>query len=551
MNRLFHAGRRDAGSAFAPRRLGALRAAGLAALLAAAALTSAAACGGSSKQDPTTPTAPEQPQPADPGASPTPAAPPPSVILPANNEPAITLAAWFRVGSQDDPRGKEGLAWLTAQMISQAATKAHRYDEILALLYPLAASYDISVDREMTVLSGRASTSDGPEFLKLFSEAYTQPAFDAGDFERLRTEGVAMLEKNLRYALDEELGKAILNEALFRGTPYAHTVNGTVAGLKSITVEDVKAFWQKHYAADRVVFGLAGGWTEALRAGLEGTRAQLPPAAAPAAAPALTPPAVKGRKVVLVNKPGADASISIGHLLDVKRGDADFAALYLAASWLGEHRNSSSHLYQVIREVRGLNYGDYAYVEAYPGGGFRQLPPANASRRRQAFEIWIRTLPNDNAVFALRAALRETDRLIEQGLTAEQFELKRDFLKKYVLHYTASTQDRLLWAFDDAFYQLREPHLAKLRAELDALTVDQVNAAIKKHLQTKDLVIAIATGAPDKLKAQLTGNAVTLPTYATPKPEAVMTEDKQIGAYPLNINAADVSVTPVEEMFAK
>src|SRR3546814_9933605 len=37
--------------------------------------------------------------------------------------------------------------------------------------------------------------------------------------------------------------------------------------------------------------------------------------------------------------------------------------LWLAKTWLGEHRSSSSHLYQRIREERGMNYGDYAYVE--------------------------------------------------------------------------------------------------------------------------------------------------------------------------------------------
>lgn len=524
------------------------------ALLGALALAS---CGGSSKPDTTAPAPLGTETPVAPDVTPTTPPPaaaaalPPSVVLPVNEDPTVSLAAWFRVGSQDDPRGKEGLAWLTAQMVSRAATTAHRYDEILALLYPLAASYRASVDREMTVLSGRASTSDSPTFLQLFSDAYAKPAFDAADFERLRTEGISALEKSLRYALDEELGKATLHEALFRGTPYAHTVTGTVAGLKAITLDDVKAFWKKHYAADRVVFGLAGGWTDALREGLEGTRAQLPPAGAAATLPALTPPVAKGRKVFLVDKPGADASISMGHLINVKRGDPDFAALYLAASWLGEHRNSSSHLYQVIRETRGLNYGDYAYVEAYPGGGFRSLPPANVSRRQQAFEIWIRTLPNNNAVFALRAALRETDKMIEQGLTAEQFELTRNFLKKYVLQYTAATHDRLLWSLDDAFYGLGQPHLAKLRADIDALTLPQVNAAIKKHLRTSDLTIAISTGKPAELKAQLTSNAPTAPTYPTPKPQSVLDEDKLISAYPLNINAADVSVTKVDDMFAR
>jgi zinc protease len=522
--------------------------------LAASLALGLAACGAAKPAAPT----PASPPPTSPVtiAPPAEPVPPPqaplplSIVLPATAEPAVSVAAWFQVGSQDDPRGKEGLAWLTAQLMSRAATSAHRYDEILTLLYPMAASYRASVDREMTVISGRSSAADGPAFVQLFSEAFTRPAFAAADFERLRTEGISYLENNLRYALDEDLGKAALHEALFRGSSYAHPIVGTVAGLKAITIDDVRAFWRAHYAADQVVLGLAGGWNDPLRARVEAIRAELPPAVGPAAAPPLSPAPITGRKVVLVEKPGADASISIGHVHGVRRGDPDFAALFLAASWLGEHRNSASHLYQVIREARGLNYGNYAYVEAYPGGGSRQLPPANAARRRHAFELWIRTLPNDNAVFAVRAALRETDRLIDAGLSAEQFELTRAFLRKYVLHYAASTDDRLLWSLDDAFYRLGEPHLTKLRTDLDALTLDQVNAAIQRHLRTRDLVIAIATGAPDQLKAQLTGTAPTLPTYPTPKPDAIMNEDKEIAVYPLRISPDDIQVISVEAVFA-
>ena len=61
----------------------------------------------------------------------------------------------------------------------------------------------------------------------------------------------------------------------------------------------------------------------------------------------------------------------------------------------------------MIRETRGLNYGDYSYIEAYPEGGQRQMPPPNVARRQQLFEVWIRTLPNPQAHFALRAAMRE------------------------------------------------------------------------------------------------------------------------------------------------
>jgi hypothetical protein len=58
-----------------------------------------------------------------------------------------------------------------------------------------------------------------------------------------------------------------------------------------------------------------------------------------------------------------------------------------------------------------MNYGDYSYIEAYPNGGRRSMPPTGVGRRAQMFEVWIRPVPRAQALFALRAALREVDTL--------------------------------------------------------------------------------------------------------------------------------------------
>ena len=63
-----------------------------------------------------------------------------------------------------------------------------------------------------------------------------------------------------------------------------------------------------------------------------------------------------------------------------------------------------SHLYERIREVRGMNYGDYAYIEAFPRGMFQFFPDPNIARRAQIFEIWIRPVAPENAHMALRIA---------------------------------------------------------------------------------------------------------------------------------------------------
>ena len=60
-----------------------------------------------------------------------------------------------------------------------------------------------------------------------------------------------------------------------------------------------------------------------------------------------------------------------------------FVALWLARAWLGEHRASNGRLYNRIREVRGMNYGDYAYIEAFPRGMYQFFPDPNLGRRAQ------------------------------------------------------------------------------------------------------------------------------------------------------------------------
>ncbi|MGH9362100.1 MAG: insulinase family protein, partial [Thermoanaerobaculia bacterium] len=77
------------------------------------------------------------------------------VLLPVPADPMVSFKVWFKVGSQDDPPGKEGLAYLTGQLLSEGSTTANSFEEILRQLYPLASGYSVRVDREMTTLSGR------------------------------------------------------------------------------------------------------------------------------------------------------------------------------------------------------------------------------------------------------------------------------------------------------------------------------------------------------------------------------------------------------------
>lgn len=472
------------------------------------------------------------------------------VLLPVKGEPTVTFRILFKVGSQNDPKGKEGLAYLTAQMLVEGATKKHCYEEILDLLYPMAASYSASVDKEMTVITGRVHRDNLDQYYQLLKDAIFQPAFREEDFKRIKQQTLNYIEKYLRYADEEELGKAALYEFIFMGTPYQHLTVGYVSSLKSITLDDVKEFYKKYFTRNNVIVGLAGGIDKSFIEQVKKDFGSLPEGKAPCVTKP-EPAPIKGLEVLIVQKQTGSTAISMGFPIKVLRGDKDFYALWLANSWFGEHRNSASHLYQVIREARGLNYGDYSYIEYFPQGGRRQFPPPNVARRQQIFEIWIRPVEARYGHFAARAALRELKKLVENGLSRDAFELTKKFLSKYYLHYAPTLNYKLGYMLDDLFYGIKGHYLKLFPKKLKELTLEQVNSAIRRHLQYKNLKIVFVTQDAEGLKKALIQDAPSPITYRTPKPKEVLEEDKEIATFPMKVSPDKIHIVKVNEIFEK
>ena len=194
------------------------------------------------------------------------------VTLPVETDPTVCFRLWFKVGSQNDPPGKEGLAALTAQMITEASTKGNSYEDVLDRLFPMAGSYAAASSVEETVIYGRIHKDNLHEYYQLLMQAAMEPAFKQDDLDRLKSDALNYLKNTLRYSSDEELGKAVLYNTIFRGTPYGHIPAGTIDSVNSITVDDVRDFYHKYYTRDNVIIGLGGGYDQQL---LEKIRADL------------------------------------------------------------------------------------------------------------------------------------------------------------------------------------------------------------------------------------------------------------------------------------
>ena len=185
---------------------------------------------------------------------------------------------------------------------------------------------------------------------------------------------------------------------------------------------DLQGFYKQHYTQANLIVGLEGGYPAGFVARVRGDFAALP-AGTPDRVD-FPPPAVIGHnQVTPIQKDTRSVAWSLGFPIDVKRGDPDFPALLVMQSWLGQHR-SDCELFHRIREVRGLDYGDYAYIEYFPRGMFRFEPEPNLARHQQIFQIWIRPVEVPTATFSLRLALFELDKMVKNGhLRAENLRI--------------------------------------------------------------------------------------------------------------------------------
>lgn len=476
----------------------------------------------------------------------------PLAVVQADSSPVITLRVAFEAGSASDDEGREGLTNLTARLMAEGGAGELSYAELTQRLYPMAGSIDVHVGRDETVFVGQVHRDHLEAFYDLFRDVLLRPRMGEDDFARIRDQVRNALVVDLRNAEDEELGKEALQALLYGGHPYEHPALGTEAGLARIRVDDARAHRSRVFCAGRAIVGIAGALPEGFADRVQRDIARLSSDACVGREGLPEAEQVSSPRVLIVNKPAAQAvAVSMGFPVDVERDDPDYPALVLATAFLGQHRQFVGRLMQEIRGQRGLNYGDYAYSEHFTQEGWSRFPLPNDARRQQYFSIWLRPLRPETAHFAIRLAARELAQLHENGLTQEQLDNIRTFADAYYALYLQTSSRRLGFAMDDAYYGVERAYLERLRSAWRDLTLEEVNAAIRRHFAPERLQIAIVASDAEQLANALATDAESPVTYRSSVPESVTTADRAIVRYPLGIARDRIRIVPLEEMFAR
>jgi zinc protease len=309
-------------------------------------------------------------------------------------------------------------------------------------------------------------------FVDLVSTLLSRPLFDAQELARLQREAEAELIESRDS--DASLCGRAFRRTLFAGHLYGRRVAGTIPSLRSITRADVAGFYGAHYTRENAIVAISGdvdadegqAIAERLLAGL--------PAGASVPDPVPPPETPAGRRLVFVDKPERTQTQMIVGGLGTHPLDADHVALLVANTAFGG--TFTSRLMNEVRSKRGWSYGAYSRV------GF--------DRQRDTFTMWTAPAASDApACLALKLELLHA--LREGGITADELA----FIKKYLVRSHAFEVDtarkRVHQRLEAALFDLPEGYHERQLERVEAVTLDEANAAIRNRLSEDDLVVSV------------------------------------------------------------
>ena len=149
----------------------------------------------------------------------------------------------------------------------------------------------------------------------------------------------------------------------------------------------------------------------------------------------------------------------------------------------------------------------------------------------------------------MKQAIRELDLLVTDGISEEDFETTRKYLLNYSKLWVQTAGRRLGYLMDSDWYGT-DYFIGKIAEELPKLTLEDVNAAVKKYLQSDNLKVAIVTEEAEKVRELLLSGEKTPISYqAGSVSQELLDEDRLIESYDLNINKDALKIVDAGDLF--
>lgn len=395
----------------------------------------------------------------------------------------VVVDANFRFADEAALTGREGAAGMAGAMLMRGSRTMTR-EQIDQRLEQLKTQGSVGGSLQGASIGLQTRREHLADALALAADVLRNPAFPESEFEQLRLQALTGME-----ASRQEPG-AIAGRALaqyFDPWPTGHplrnrTLDESLAMMKALKLEDVRAFHRDFYGTADGEIAIVGDFDPAaVRAQLEqlftGWKTGKPYAPI---ATRYTDVAAKQARFETPDKP--NAVLLARHNLSLKVTDADYPAMVVANRIFGGGA-LKSRLGDRIRQQEGLSYG--------VSSGVRADDSRTGQDDAGSFSIQAIAAPQNMA--KVEALVREElAKLIEDGITAE--ELKDAVNGTLTERQQARAEDGSIAGMltDQLFFDRTMQFTADLDAKYQALTLDQVNAAIRKHLKPDALSVFVA-----------------------------------------------------------
>ena len=435
------------------------------------------------------------------------------VVIENHEQPVVSVTLSFRAGDIYDPDGKEGLAGLTAELVTKG-TATRTAEQIAAQIEGAGGSLSAASDADVLTVSADVLSDRADLAFELLGDVTRHATFPADEVELARTRALSGLQ--LELSQPGSVASRFFAREIYGRNPYGR--RPTSESLRSVTREDVVTFAGRRLRPAGALLVVAGdltldqaqtfartafgGWT-----GASATVA-LPPA----------PPTKTGTDILLVNRPGSvQANIVIGNTT-FPPTDAGYYAARVASQVLGG--GPDSRLFLILREQKSWTYGAYAGLQRNRGVGF-----------------WLGTFEGRTEVAdsALAEMLHQIDRIRTEAIPDSELRNAQSFLVGS-FPLTIETPQQIAQVVTQAkLLGLPADYLQLYRERLAAVTPLSARAAAQRIYRRNALTIVVV-GDAEKLYDRLA--AIAPVRLADVDGKSLRPEDLHPKAGPLILDAS-------------
>ena len=399
----------------------------------------------------------------------------------------VNASVQLRLGDEKSLNGKSMISDVATEMLDRGTTTKTR-QEIKDAFDRLKARVNFYGGGANVNASIQTTRENLPEVLRLVADVLKNPAYSQKEFEELKNERLAQIEemKSDPQSLVSNAYSRHLNPYPKGDPRYVSTPDEEIADLKNLQLQDVKDFHKNFYGATNATMAVVGDFDEAEIKSIIHNEFSSWKSATPYKHLADPYVAVKPTNINLETPDKANAMFLAGCNLEIKDSDPDYAAMLLGNYILGGCF-LNSRLATRIRQKEGLSYGVGSQFNANAvdkSGGFTAYAiyaPENRDKLEQAFK-------------------EEIERMLKDGFTEQELNDARNGMLQS--RQVSRSQDNQLASMLNNMLDLDRTlqFTEQLENQIRALKVDDLNAAMRKHVDINKISFFKGGDFANKLK---------------------------------------------------